>query len=286
MNAATRAFPAPGSPRSRTDRAFRARHIAACFQRLAHALGHGKYAAVQISGHMRPVPPALGKALLPAMSSLQIRGAVPSRNDLEGTALLPSSSREALGVSTLNTPLTLRACSRPGSQLICGASTGTLRKASEDSSSSVRIKNVLRKTGCPLRHSTMTGLPVTKNLAGNAHAGLIHDLGAVGRAIGHAQAQRPCFRIENDQMRAQKPMPLGEKRKQGVKRRLEPTLRPHSCGDALQGFHVRDGIHQTGDCSDMDESKKGPAERPASSPLCAIGCINARENGTVGPPHP
>ena len=85
-----------------------------------------------------------------------------------------------------------------------------------------------------------------ENLAGNAYAGLIHDLGAAGRAIGHAQAQRPCFRIENDQMRAQKPMPLGEKRKQGVKRRLEPTLRPNSCGDALQGFHVRDGIHQTG----------------------------------------
>ena len=85
-----------------------------------------------------------------------------------------------------------------------------------------------------------------ENLAGNAHAGLIHYLSAAGRAIGHAQAQRPRFRIENDQMRAQKPMPLGKKRKQGVKRRLEPTLRPHSCGDALQGFHVRDGIHQTG----------------------------------------
>ena len=51
-----------------------------------------------------------------------------------------------------------------------------------------------------------------ENLAGNAHAGLIHYLSAAGRAIGHAQAQRPRFRIENDQMRAQKPMPLGKKR--------------------------------------------------------------------------
>ena len=85
-----------------------------------------------------------------------------------------------------------------------------------------------------------------ENLAGNAHAGLIHDLSAPGGAISHAEAQRPGFRIENDQMRAQKTMPLGKERKQGVKRRLETTLRPHPCGDAPQGFHVRDGIQQIG----------------------------------------
>lgn len=90
------------------------------------------------------------------------------------------------------------------------------------------------------------GLPVTKTWPVTPMPGSYTTWALRGAPSATHQAQRPCFRIENDQMRAQKPMPLGEKRKQGVKRRLEPTLRPHSCGDALQGFHVRDGIHQTG----------------------------------------
>lgn len=77
-------------------------------------------------------------------------------------------------------------------------------------------------------------------------------------------------------MRAQKPMPLGEKRKQGVKRRLEPTLRPHSCGDALQGFHVRDGIHQTGRRLFRHTNQKRDRPRGRFKSLCAIGCINAK----------
>lgn len=32
-----------------------------------------------------------------------------------------------------------------------------------------------------------------ENLAGNAHAGLIHDLGAAGRAIGHAPGATSVF---------------------------------------------------------------------------------------------
>ena len=63
--------------------------IAGLLQRLAHALGHGKYAAVQIPGHMRPVPPALGKALLPGHVVLQIRGLRRNhpRNDLKETTV-------------------------------------------------------------------------------------------------------------------------------------------------------------------------------------------------------
>ena len=68
----------PGFSRTRfapeQDRTAPVPGIAGLLQRLAHALGHGKYAAVQIPGHMRPVPPALGKALLPGHVVLQIRG--------------------------------------------------------------------------------------------------------------------------------------------------------------------------------------------------------------------
>ena len=83
----------PGFSRTRfapeQDRTAPVPGIAGLLQRLAHALGHGKYAAVQIPGHMRPVPPALGKTLLPGHVVLQIRGLRRNhpRNDLEETAL-------------------------------------------------------------------------------------------------------------------------------------------------------------------------------------------------------
>lgn len=86
--AATRAFPVPVRPGAGPDRR-PCPGIAGLLQRLAHALGHGKYAAVQIPGHMRPVPRALGKALLPGHVVLQIRGLRRNhpRNDLKETAL-------------------------------------------------------------------------------------------------------------------------------------------------------------------------------------------------------
>ena len=198
-----------------------------------------------------------------------------------------SSSREALGVSTLNTPMTLRACSRPGSQLICGASTGTLRKASEDSSSSVRIKNLLRKTGCPLRHSTMTGLPVTKTwpvtpmpgsyttwaLRGAPSATHRRNVRVSGSKMTRCGRRNPCRSVRSES------------------KELSEDWNPR-CGPIPAAMRCRVSMYGTGfiktadDCSDI-RIKKGTGREARFKSLVRYRVHQCEEkNGTVGPPHP
>ena len=127
-----------------------------------------------------------------------------------------------------------------------------------------------------------------ENLAGNAHAGLIHDLGAAGRAIGHAQAQRPCFRIENDR-RCGRRNPCRSVRSES--KELSEDWNPR-CGPIPAAMRCRVSMYGTGfikpadDCSDI-RIKKGTGREARFKSLVRYRVHQCEEkNGTVGPPHP
>ena len=198
------------------DRAAPMPGIAGLFQSLAHALGHGEDAAVQIPGHMRPVAPPLGKPLLPGHVILQIRGLRrdhPS-NDLKETAMpFQHLARRFRRVHAQHADdLARLLAARLPAHL-----RGQHRHAEEGQRGKLLIgthKKFAQENGMPLEAFDNDGLARDEDLTGNAHAGLIHDFTVPGRAVGHAQTQCPCFRVEDDEVRAQKTMPLGEEREQ------------------------------------------------------------------------